>query len=339
MNRRSFIRFTTPLILYSPVGQIINNTKNDKSFIMTVSGTLDTKAMGVTLTHEHLFSIFGMEAEENTEYDIEELMSVVLPFLQEAKSAGCKTIIDCTAAYFGRNVEILKTLAEKSGLNIITNTGIYGAANGKYIPSYVHSETAEQIANRWIDEWKNGIERTGIRPGFIKLGFNSGPLSAVDKKLLEAGALTHLATGLTIAAHTADNPEAAYDQLNILRKKNVSPTAWIWTHAHTVPASEPLLKAAKMGAWISFDGYQAQKQDWFLKGVHALKNAGYLDRVLLSHDGNGYPQKGKMPSRLSLDLLNDFLPALIKSGFTQSDIQLLTVTNPSNAFAVKIRSI
>ena len=339
MNRRCFIRLTTPLILYSPVIQIAIDKKTKESFIMTVKGTVDTKAMGLTLTHEHLFSIFGLDAEEKTEYNIDELISIVLPFLQEAKSAGCKTIIDCTAAYFGRNVEILRTLSEKSGLNILTNTGIYGAANGRYIPQYVHTESAEQIAGRWINEWKNGIEKTGIRPGFIKLGFNSGPLSAVDTKLLQAGAITHLATGLTIAAHTANNPESAFEQLSILKTNKVSPSAWIWTHAHDVPASEPLFKAAGMGAWISFDGYRIEKHERFLQGMEAMKKSGYLDRVLLSHDGNGYPQKGKMPSRLTINLLTDFLPALLKSGFTPSDIHQLTVVNPSNAFAVKIQRI
>lgn len=339
MNRRSFISLTTPLILYSTVaGQKIFHNSYAET-IMTVNGKLAVEAMGLTLTHEHLFSIFGLDAEDNTEYNIEELLATVVPFLRQAKSAGCKTIIDCTAAYFGRNPGILKTLSQKSGINILTNTGIYGAANGRYIPQYAHTETAEKIANRWIDEWKNGIGGTGIRPGFMKLGFNSGPLSVIDKKLMQAAAITHLASGLTIAAHTANNPESAFEQLNILKTNKVSPSAWIWTHAHDVPDNEPLFKAAKMGAWISFDGYRKEKHEIFLQGVQAMKTSGYLDRVLLSHDGNGYPQKGRMPSRLTIDLLTDFLPALLGSGFTRADIHQLTIINPSKAFAIKVRGV
>ena len=164
-------------------------------------------------------------------------------------------------------------------------------------------------------------------------------MAAIDQKLVRAAALTHLATGLTIAVHTTDNIEAAFDQLSILSESKVSPTAWIWTHAHVVSVNEPLIKAAKKGAWISFDGYQDQRHDRFLEGLVAMKKEGYLDRVLLSHDGNGYPQKGKMPSRLSISLLTNLLPALLKSGFTESDINQMTVTNPSIAFEVKIRKI
>jgi phosphotriesterase-related protein len=323
--------------MYGCVSQKQKQVKEAESFIMSVNGQIPAADIGLTLPHEHLFSIFGLPAEENPEYNLEELLATVLPFLQEAKAAGCKTIIDCTAAYFGRNVRILKTLSDRSGLNIITNTGIYGAAGGKYIPQHIHSETAEQIANRWIREAKEGIDGTTIRPGFIKLGVNAGPLTDIDKKLITAGAMTHLATGLTMAVHTTDNTQAAFQQLEMLRELNVLPSAWIWTHAHDVNSNEPLIKAAATGAWISFDGYQEQKQDRFLSGIKALKNEGYIKQILLSHDGNGYPQRGKLPSRLSLSIFNHFLPILKSAGFTQEEINQIMISNPATAYAVKIR--
>ena len=339
MDRRSFVKLTAPLFVISPIigRKALDHTYSGK--IMSVRGEIPIDNMGLTLTHEHLFSIFGLEPEEKSDYNVDDLLSTVLPFLEKAKAAGCKTIVECTAAYFGRNAEILKIISEKSGFNILTNTGIYGAANGRYIPPYAHTETAEQIASRWIAEWNNGIGRTGIRPGFMKLGFNNGPLTAVDKKLLRAAAITHLASGLTIAAHTSNNPDGAFEQLDILRINKLSPSAWIWTHAHDVPSDEPLLKAAGMGAWISFDGYRDEKHERFLQGLQAMKKAGYLDHVLLSHDGNGYPQRGKMPSRLTIDLLTNFLPALISSKFSESEIHQLTVVNPARAFAISVRRL
>lgn len=337
MNRRSFFQLTAPLITYGCVSQKRKKDPVAGGFIMSVTGQIPASAMGITLPHEHLFSIFGLPAEQHPEYNIEELLATVLPFLEKASATGCKTIIDCTAAYFGRNVEILKVLSDKSGLNIITNTGIYGAAGGKYIPGYIHSETSDAIANRWIKESKEGIDGTTIRPGFIKLGVNAGPLKDIDRKLIIAGAMTHLATGLVIAVHTADNTEAAFQQLDILREQNVSSSAWIWTHAHVVSSNEPLIKAAALGAWISFDGYQEDKQERFLSGIEALKTRGYIKQILLSHDGNGYPQKGKLPSRLSLSLFNHFLPILKKFGYTHEEINQIMVNNPASAYAVRIR--
>ena len=53
---------------------------------------------------------------------------------------------------------------------MITNTGYYGAAGDKYVPQHAYEETVDQLADRWTGEWEDGIEGTGIRPGFIKGG-------------------------------------------------------------------------------------------------------------------------------------------------------------------------
>ena len=99
----------------------------------------------------------------------------MLPYLKHLKSLGCQTIADCTAAYFGRQPSLLKSLSEESGIHILTNTGYYGAADDRYVPEHAFRETAGQLANRWIKEWEDGIDDTGIRPGFIKLAVDGGP--------------------------------------------------------------------------------------------------------------------------------------------------------------------
>ena len=90
------------------------------------------------------------------------------PFLLAAKQSGVRGFVDCTPAYVGRDPRILKKLAQNTGLHILTNTGYYGDGEGRYLPPSAHTETAAQIAARWLAEWRDGIEDTGIRPGFIK---------------------------------------------------------------------------------------------------------------------------------------------------------------------------
>ena len=86
----------------------------------------------------------------------------------------------------------------------MTNTGYYGAADDKFVPAHAYVETAGQLADRFIAESRDGIEGTGIRPGFLKVGVDRGQLSSIDRKLVVAAARCHLTTGLTIAAHTGD---------------------------------------------------------------------------------------------------------------------------------------
>ena len=51
-----------------------------------------------------------------------------------------------------------------------------------------------------------------MRPGFIKTGVDPGPLSPIDRKLIEAAVICHGQTGLRIHCHTGDG-RAAMDIL------------------------------------------------------------------------------------------------------------------------------
>src|SRR5258708_16120120 len=131
---------------------------------------------------------------------------MAIPILQDLEEKGCTTFIDCTPSYLGRDAELLQRLSSASGLNIITNTGYYGAAAEKYLPHHVYIETAEQIASRWVNEWTNGIHATSIRPQFLKTGVDKAPLTVVQRKVIEAPPIAHLATALPTRSHT-HNPQ------------------------------------------------------------------------------------------------------------------------------------
>ena len=304
--------------------------------IMTVSGPIDPATMGLALTHEHIMSIFGGPLAEIASYEEEKLFTTVIPYLKKLHTQGVNTLCDCTAAYFGRRPDLLKHIATETGLHILTNTGYYGAANDRYVPDHAQTESADQLAQRWLDEWENGIGETGIRPGFIKIGVDSGTLPPLDEKLVRAAARTHHNSGLTIASHTSGSIEAMQDQLRILEEEHVLPTAWIWVHAHNVQHPNDLLKAAEKGAWISLDGLSETTLDHHLTMVTHLKTHGYFKQILLSHDGNSF-RYGDRPFKPYDALLTHFIPKLKEVGYTDPDIQQLTVENPRKAFTIRIR--
>ena len=61
--------------------------------------------------------------------------------------------------------------------------------------------------------------------------------------------------------------------------------------------------------------------------------------MLISHDAGWYsvgePRGGSF--RPYDTLFAEFLPALNKAGFSDEDIELLTVTNPAKAFSIGVR--
>jgi predicted metal-dependent phosphotriesterase family hydrolase len=341
LSRRKFIQESNLIIMGSYLLPFIPAGSDMEGMIMTVNGAITPADLKFTLTHEHIMVDFiGALKISKTRYDFEEVVKTALPFLQAIKEKGCNSFVDCTPAYLGRDAVLLQRLSKAAGLNIITNTGYYGAAGEKYLPAHVYTETAQQLAQSWINEWKNGIDGTGIKPGFIKTGVDDAPLSNAQVKIITAAAITHLQTGLTIAVHTG-NGEAAKQQLDILQKNGVAPAARIWVHAQNEKDTAYHIEAAKKGSWISFDGVNAGSLDANINFLQVMQKEGLLDQVLVSQDSGWYhvgePGGGTFNSYQYIQ--TDFIPAMKKNGFTQAAIDKIFLTNPAKALTIKVRQL
>lgn len=309
--------------------------------IMTVLGELPAAELGAMLPHEHvLVDFIGAAQVSPDRYDADEVFETVLPFLVEARKAGCQSMAECTPAFLGRDPRLLQRLSKASGIKLLTNTGYYGAGQGKYLPRHAYQETASQLASRWIKEWEEGIADTGVRPGFIKIGVDGGKLTEINAKLVQAAAECHLESGLTIAGHTGDG-QAALEQVEILKKAGVSPAAWIWVHAQSENDSAIHERVASEGAWVELDGVGPTSITRHVELVKHLQRRHLLDRVLISHDAGWYavgePRGGTV--RGYHTLFAEFLPALKGAGMSDHDVELLTVTNPAKAFAIQKRRL
>lgn len=335
MKRRDLFKAATMAIVGIRGNRAVADTGHQ---INTVLGPVPLADLGRTLMHEHvLVDIMGATRTGPGRYDGGELRSVVLPHLKQLRSQGFRTFVDCTPAYQGRDPELLARLSQASGLHILTNTGFYGAAGGKYIPDLAFSATAEELAARWTGEFQAGIPPTGIRPALIKLGVDAGPLSKINSKLVSAAALTHLRTGLVIASHTGDGV-AAMAQLDLLKSHGVPPAAFIWVHTQDEKDRSFHRKAAEAGAWIEFDGIASDTVDQNIALILEARRAGYLPRVLISQDAVGFhvgQERGGYSPGYTF-LFSEFLPQLRKSGITENETRGLTVENPQRALTPSI---
>jgi len=329
---RHFFYFLLLCVTLSPVPSAFAGE------IMTVTGPVPTADFQLVLTHEHILVDFVGAAEAGPHrYDADTVYQAVLPHLERARERGVDLLVECTPAYLGRDPRLMKRLSETTGVRILTNTGLYGAGRNRFLPDFAHTESAEELAARWIAEWNEGIDGSGIRPGFIKIAVDVEPdLTPLHRKLVVAAALAHRATGLTIACHTGRGPGLA--QLAVLREEGVAPSAWIWVHAQNA-TDEDLLAAAHAGAWVSFDGLRPNSLERHLHLCQLLREHGLLDRVLLSHDAGWYdPGKPEGGEFRDFELLfTEFLPLLREHGFTPAEEDMLLRGNPMRAFAVKMR--
>ncbi|MES2826780.1 MAG: phosphotriesterase [Bacteroidota bacterium] len=342
-------RWYLPMIcLLSIITICLNAFKRggDNDFVMTVAGKILVTKMGLTLPHEHMVTDFGGAEDEDVTYTEQEAISLFLPYLMKLKTSGVTTMVECTPSFIGKNVKLLKTLSKLSGLNIITNTGYYAAVGQKYLPAHALKETEKELAKRWTDDFTYGIDGTGIRPGFIKLGTDAAPLNQVAVKLVKAGAVTHLNTGLKIAIHTG-SAEAAHEEANILKHMGVDLSAFIWVHAQNDRTGSVMVKLAKQGVWISLDGISEREDALtnYISAIKKLKSEKLLHRLLLSQDDgfavsriagkvkfDAYENGNKKPYTTLLSILK---PRLLNGVLTQQEFEMITVINPGKAFSIE----
>jgi len=307
--------------------------------IITVNGSINAEEAGFTLAHEHILVDFiGAKSYDPLRWDRNQVYQSVLPHIIELKKLGCSTLLDCTPAYLGRDVRLLKMISDATSINIVTNTGYYGAVDNKYLPAKAFNMSAQEMASIWIQEFEDGIDGTDILPGFIKIGVNSGKLSELHAKLAQAAAITHKKTGLTIASHTGPS-DAAFEQIAILKQLGVSGSAFVWVHAQNEKDVEAYIKAAKLGAWISLDGVQESNIEEYIVKLKKIKKSGFLHKVLVSHDAGWY-EPGKNwqgPARTYTAIFKQLIPTMKKSGFNPDDIVQVFEINPRQAFAVGIK--
>ena len=116
MNRRSFCKHaalmagaltTVPLATTSCRSL---RPRARESRIMTVTGAIAPEQAGLTLTHEHVYSIFGLDAALDPGYDYAAVSDAVLPHLRRVRMLGCVTLFDATAAYFGRDKRLMEAM-------------------------------------------------------------------------------------------------------------------------------------------------------------------------------------------------------------------------------------
>lgn len=323
MNRRAFV-----------LGGMASVAAAAEPRIMTVRGLVPASLLGFALAHEHLFSNFGGPPADPPSYEETALLASVTPYAKELHSLGCRAIFDATTYNFGRAPQLLRRISELSGLHVVTNTGWYGAAQGRYLPPEAERETPEQIAARWAGEHRQGIGQTGIRPGFIKCGVDPKALSPVDERIIRAAALCHRETGLTITVHTGNSASAAERQLAILREEGVAEPAWVWIHASSCREEAALWRAAGRGAWLCFDHASPANAADLARLLSLARRHKLLERVLLSHDGNAF--RWQQQPRKPFDyLLRGVRQEL---GLEEAEWRLLTETNPAGAYALRVQT-
>ncbi|UYM04060.1 phosphotriesterase family protein [Solicola gregarius] len=294
--------------------------------IETVSGPIDASELGFTLPHEHVFINLMPEYRGDGLLNDPDLMALEL---EEFRREGGASVVETTSGGLGRDPQALRTVAERSGVAVVMGSGYY---RDPYLPPHEIDRTSiSGLSEVIVHDIEVGVDGTDVRAGIIgEVGCDKWYVSALEERCLRAAARAQLRTGVAITTHAARWP-VGHAQLDIFEHEGVDPRRVIVGHCDSVPDAAYHVALAERGAYVQFDmlgiytsEYEQAKRVRFVRN---LVEAGYADRVLLSHDvclrssllangGVGYTH-----------LARSFLPRMRDAGVSDELIDAFTVRN------------
>jgi phosphotriesterase-related protein len=305
--------------------------------IQSIQGPVEAASLGLILPHEHLFTdLRGPAVADYAQAEPSQVVEVVTPYLVEASAAGVTALVECSTVGVGRNLLVLQRLADTTSIHILAPTGVYREA---FIPQSLLEPDEHELAELWTKELTDGIDGTSIRAGFVKLAMSDDGPTGLEVRNLKAAARASQNTGAVIASHTIGG-QVANKEMDVLEEAGLDLRRFIWVHAQTEPDLAVLAEAARRGAYLELDSVGApyQSQEDLLDTAVSLIEAGFANRLMLSHDAGWYNparEDGKPEDgfRGYTALVRDFLPGLQSRGIGEEQLHLITVINPAEAFA------
>jgi phosphotriesterase-related protein len=316
--------------------------------IETVRGPVDAEALGVTLPHEHVFILrpemlqnLGHHFGAALYWDEEERVADAVAKLTRARDGGIEAIVDPTVLGLGRYIPRIQRVNEQVDLHIVVATGIYAFLE---LSDFLATRTDEFIVELFVKELTEGINDTGVKAAFLKCAVERHGIIGDIPRILRCIAAAAVQTGAPVMVHTNAKAQTGLPALDFLTEHGVAPTRIVVAHAGDSNDLDYLRAIADRGAWLGCDRYGIEHFNPTpdrIRTLIALVEAGYADRIHLSHDGAcfydfmaGNPFFADEHPDL-LRVTNSLLPALRDAGVTQGQIDQMMVDNPRRFLATR----
>jgi 5-phospho-D-xylono-1,4-lactonase len=218
-------------------------------FVATVLGPQDPESLDYVDAHEHLVA-HAPAAVLARDGDLAlDRPECVIPDLTALASAGRACVVEMTTVDYGRDVEALRALSERTGVRVVAATGFN---KGTYCRRFCEGREPDELAAAQIAEIRTGVGSSGACCGVVKFGTGADAIAPWEQVAVRAAARTHRATGCPIFTHT-EAGRLADEQLALLRDEHVHPSAVTIGHLDRNPDLELHRRLAAQGAFLSYD--------------------------------------------------------------------------------------
>ena len=336
--------------------------------VQTVLGPIDPGDLGITLAHEHLWmdsrpllgvhgyrstgsgawdSAIAAEARWNPgvhpdNYRLTDVTAAVEE-LEPYVRAGGGSIVELTPPSLGRDPGRVREISERAGVHVVVGTGQY--LEPVHEPWVATSDEAT-IAERLLDEIRDGIGASGVRPGILGEIGTSDPVSAAERRVLRAVAVAASASGLAISVHLHPWGFEGPTVLDELVGAGADPRRVILGHVNTAKGRPDDLRALMdQGATLGFDLFGF---DHSLLGtgrwppsdrdvavtIARFVEDGYSDRIVLGQDVGVRTRLRRWGGWGYAHLLEHVVPLLGEVGVDNAAVRTMLVANPARLLAV-----
>ncbi|MEU6233641.1 phosphotriesterase [Kitasatospora sp. NPDC047058] len=294
-------------------------------------GDVDPAGLGVCDAHDHLFlrspRLPGEELDDPAAAET---------VLRDFAAAGGQAFVQWTPHGMGRGAHVLADLSRATGVHVVAATGLHQAVH--YEPTAL-AALYDGLAERLTAELTAGLPGApaGVRAGLIKVAGDYHGLDGHTRRVMQAAAEAHHATGAPIAVHH-ELGTAAPDVLDLLcGRYGVPPQRVILGHLNRLPDLRLHRDVAASGAYVALDGpsraHHATDHHLF-DTVAALVEAGHAPQLLLGADTT---TRSARHTPGPVHLLTALAPRLARAFGPELPARLLKA-NPARAFGVEWRS-
>jgi phosphotriesterase-related protein len=301
--------------------------------LITTLGPKRADELGTMLPHEHVFvDLRTWDKPGYAQAEAADVVALMAPEIERIKALGYTALVECSTVGVGRRADMDLAVSRATNFPIVVPTGIY---REPWVPPFGHEWSEDALAEWMLAELTDGIEKSGVRAGWIKLSAGDDGITPVEAKILRAAARAAARTNAVIGSHTIKG-RVVMDQLDIIEKAGYTPSRFISIHTQAEPDPAMHIAVAKRGAFIEYDWIGVHGSDEsYIENIHRVLDAGFGRQLLLSQDRGWYDPalpKGGTPKTYAY-LHDVFLPKLAASGVDAETIATITRDNPFRAFA------
>ena len=220
--------------------------------VHTVRGPLDTSELGQTLIHEHITTAdwstrmgFG---EHFYEHDV--ILARAVEQFSRAKACGVRTVVDGPPVNMGRDVRLIREVADQTGLNFIVSSGFY------YQDEVYLSWRSEDEVYAWLSrECQDGIARTGIRPGIMKAACADNGITPILDMVFRAIGRVAAEQRLPIFCHHHTQVGNGDEIMDAFESRGVAPSQVVLGHSGDTNDLDYLERMLRRGCYLGMDRF------------------------------------------------------------------------------------